>query len=291
MKTRIIVNPRSGRALRALAEVNTFAVRRGAEVVMTERPQHATYLAKAALDAGFELIVAVGGDGTMNEVASALIDSPAVLGLVPCGSGDGLGRHLKIHGSAKHALKILATGQPRLIDTGMADGHPFFTVAGLGFEAEIAQKFNRLKTRGFLRYLTTSAAAFMNWTPLRYVVTQEGERTEVRAFTLAVANSDQYGNNAIIAPGARADDGKVDLCAVPALTAFNSLPLAVRLFAGTIERHPGIFLRRGERFIVEQEAPSLLHTDGEVWPVGTRVEFAIRPASLRIMAPVLEPLD
>jgi diacylglycerol kinase family enzyme len=91
----------------------------------------------------------------MNEVATALIGSRSVLGLIPCGSGDGLGRHLKIHGSVRHALHVLKTGIPRIIDSGLADGHPFFTAAGIGFEAQVAQEFNRSSQRGFLRYVST----------------------------------------------------------------------------------------------------------------------------------------
>src|SRR5690606_3225308 len=112
---------------------------------------------QAALDDGCDLIVAVGGDGTMNEVATALVDTPATLGLVPCGSGDGLGRNLRIHGPVTRALEILHTGRPRAIDTGLAAGHAFFATAGLGFEAEIAQRFNQLDRRGFARYVSTSA--------------------------------------------------------------------------------------------------------------------------------------
>src|SRR4051812_14258921 len=157
LKTRFIVNPRSGACVRALPEVRAFAQRHGADVVLTERSRHATELAARALDDGCELVVAVGGDGTMNEIAGVIAGTSATLGLVPCGSGDGLGRHLGIHGSFAHALDLLHTGHPRPIDSGLADGHPFFTVAGLGFEAHIAEKFNWLERRGFLRYLTTCA--------------------------------------------------------------------------------------------------------------------------------------
>ncbi|MEO6244018.1 MAG: diacylglycerol kinase family protein, partial [Opitutaceae bacterium] len=160
MKTRFIVNPRSGRARRVLPEVCAHAARRSAEVLLTERARHASDLARRALDDGCELVVAVGGDGTMNEIAAVVSGTTATLGLVPCGSGDGLGRHLRIHGSVARALEILDHGRPRLIDTGIADGHPFFTAAGLGFEAEIAHRFNRLERRGFLRYLTTGAAVW-----------------------------------------------------------------------------------------------------------------------------------
>lgn len=287
LKARFIVNPRSGRAVRALPGVRAFAAARGAAVLLTERPRHASELAAGALAAGCELVVAVGGDGTMNEVASALVGTGATLGLVPCGSGDGLGRHLRIHGTVAHALRLLEMGIPRLIDTGLADGHPFFTVAGLGFEAEISRRFNRLARRGFVRYLTTSAQALRQWEPRDYTVVHGASRERVRAFTLAIANSDQYGNDARIAPGALVDDGLLDLCAVPPVTAWNALPLLFRLFQGSLTDRTAALLRRADRFVVEREADDPLHTDGETRPAGRRVEFSVRPASLRIMCPAL----
>lgn len=286
MKTRFIVNSRSGAASRALPAVRTFAEQHGAAIAFTERPRHASDLARRALEEGCELIVAVGGDGTMNEVASVLVGSPACLGLVPCGSGDGLGRHLGLHGSPAHALKILRTGAPRTIDTGLADGRPFFTVAGLGFEAHIAEKFNRLTQRGFLRYLSTSAAAYRDWQPETYTITHAGSRETITAFTLAVANTDQYGNDARIAPGARVDDGLLDLCAIPSIHALNAAPLLARLFNGSLAQANGVVLRRAARFVVERPTPGPFHTDGEIHEGGATMEFSVRPGSLRIMAPV-----
>jgi diacylglycerol kinase family enzyme len=183
------------------------------------------------------------------------------------------------------ALRLLTTGIPRLIDSGLADGHPFFTVAGLGFEAEIADRFNRLARRGFFRYLFLRARTFAAWRPQDYTVSHDAGRETMRAFTLAVANASQYGNQARIAPGARTDDGRLNLCALPRITLWNGLPLAARLFAGTIDRAPGVISRQSVRFIVERAAPGLLHTDGEVHAAGARVEFVVRPASLRILCP------
>ena len=266
--------------------MRAFAATHGASVSLTERPQHATALAARALDEGFALIVAVGGDGTLNEIAAVLSGTPATLGLIPCGSGNGLGRHLRVHGSVAQALTILLTGQPRLIDTGLAAGHPFFTVAGLGFEAEIAARFNRLQRRGFLRYLSTTAAAFQTYEPQSCWIEYDGERTAFRPFTLAVGNSDQYGNNAYIAPGARVDDGLLDLTAIPPVGFLNALPLVARLFRGTLIRTSEVLNLRAARFVVERPAPGLLHTDGEVHSAPARVEFELRPASLRLLAPV-----
>jgi diacylglycerol kinase family enzyme len=285
MKTRFIVNPRSGRARRVLAAVRAFAAHLGAEVVLTERPAHASELAAHALADGCERVVAVGGDGTMNEIARVLTGTGAVLGLVPCGSGDGLGRHLGIHGSLAHVFAVLRDGEPRPIDTGVADGHPFFTVAGLGFEAEISARFNRLTDRGFLRYLTTSAAALRTHVAEEFQIGHDGRTLAQRAFTLAIANVDQYGNSARIAPGARADDGLLHLTAVPPLTLANALPLAVRLFTGTLGPSHSVVRLHGARFVIGRRAPGLIHTDGETHPAGARVEFSIRPRSLRVQAP------
>ena len=285
MKACFIVNPRSGAAARALPHVRSFAAKRGSEVVLTERAGHASTLAEKALQDGCERIIAVGGDGTLNEVARVLVGTSAVCGLVPCGSGNGLGRHLGIHGSVASALAILDHGQPRSIDTGLADGHPFVTAAGLGFEAELAAKFNQPGRRGFAGYLATGAPLLRSHRPQRYRLDCDGRQETIEAFTLAVANSDQYGNQAFIAPGARVDDGLLNLTAVPSLSLWNSAPLLWRLFRGTLAQSPRIVLRSSARIVVERPAPGLLHVDGETYLAGTRVEFLVRPLSLRILVP------
>lgn len=285
LKTRFIINPRSGASGPAVEPVRAFAARQGAGVVFTERPRHASELAAQALADGIELIVAVGGDGTMNEVAAVLRDTPAVFGLVPCGSGNGLGRQLGIHGSIGRALQILHEGRTAVIDSGTADGHPFFCASGLGFEAELAARFNRLTKRGFLRYLSSGVALLREFEPIGCTITDRESRETMQAFTVAVANAAQYGNNAIIAPGARLDDGLINLTAVPPIGLISSLPLMYRLFAGTLNGHPRIKLHAGASFLVERAKPGLIHTDGETHQAGTRVEFAVRPASLRIRVP------
>jgi diacylglycerol kinase (ATP) len=255
-------------------------------VKVTERPRHASEIARQALADRYELIVAVGGDGTMNEVATTLVDTDATFGLVPCGSGDGLGRHLGIHGSTARALEILVSGHPHRIDTGMADEHPFFTAAGIGFEADIAQRFNQLHRRGFARYLSTSAKAFRQSRSLSCTISTPLGSEQVRAFTLTATNANQYGNNARIAPDALVDDGMIDLCTVPPVGFWNAMPLAMHLFHGTIGRVSGVCIRRGNHFVVERpSSPGLLHTDGEVHEAGARIVFTVRPSSLRIMVP------
>jgi diacylglycerol kinase (ATP) len=285
LKTRFIVNPRSGRSRAILPDVQSFAATLGAGVVMTRHARHAAELAREAVAEGCELVVAVGGDGTMNEIAGALVHTPATLGLVPGGSGDGLGRHLGIHGSLRHVFRVLQSGQPRLIDSGLADGHPFFSVAGLGLEAEVAVRFNRLMHRGLSGYLRVGVAAWWDSTGCDYTIEHDGRRETFRTLTLAVANSSQYGNNTRVAPTASVEDGQLDLVAIPPLSPLNAVPLLSRLAAGSFTRAAAVRHLRGTRFVIERDAPGLLQTDGEVHEVGRRVEFIVRPGSLRIMAP------
>jgi len=282
LKLCFIVNPRSGRARRALSAITTFAQARGANLVFTERPRHASDLARDALAQGCEVIAAVGGDGTMNEVASVLTGTTATLALVPCGSGNGLGRHLGIHGPTTRALDIIAHGRTQLIDTGCAAGRTFFSVAGLGFEAVIAARFNQLVRRGFLRYLATSARGLLEYQPIECVVEFPGHRERVTAFTLAVANAAQYGNNARIAPAARIDDGRLNLTVVPPLTWLNTLPLCGRLFTGRLAHTSLVLQREATHFVVERASAGPLHVDGEVFDGPARVEFTVKPRSLRI---------
>jgi diacylglycerol kinase (ATP) len=285
VKTRFILNPRSGRSRPAVAPVRAWAARHGAEVVATEFAGHGRELARRALDEEIELVVAVGGDGTMNEIASVLCGTPATFGLIPCGSGNGLARQLGIYGPVAHSLAVLRAGRTVVIDSGLADDHPFFTVAGLGFEAELAARFNRLERRGFLRYLTAGANLLHGYQPADYAIQHADGREEVRAFTVAIANAAQYGNNAFIAPGARLDDGLINLTALPPVSWWSAPGLLQRMFAGTLSLDPRVHVRAGRTFVVERPVGGLVHTDGETHAAGTRVEFQVRPASLRIQVP------
>jgi YegS/Rv2252/BmrU family lipid kinase len=294
-RARFIFNPRSGHNARnpwLLQHARDFIARYRLEatVVPTERPLHATELALRALDEGCRLVVAIGGDGTMNEVASALVGTDATLGLIPCGSGNGLGRHLGIPGPGKGAFQALLSGHTRLIDTGIAAGSPFFNAMGLGFDAEISARFNNLSSRGLPAYARTTLRTLLGYQPDEYTVRADGGRElRTRAFLVAVANSDQYGNDCYIAPHARVDDGLLDLTIVRRLTLLNALPLAERLFTKRIDGSPSVVRLRSARFTLERPRPGLLHTDGEVRPCGPVVDVSVRPSSLRVAVPACAP--
>jgi YegS/Rv2252/BmrU family lipid kinase len=295
MKTRFIFNPCSGKNRRnpgLVPAIRAFIAkhRLDADLVFTSHPGHATGLARAALADGCERVVSVGGDGTMNEVSQALVGASATLALVPCGSGNGLALHLGLSTQPRRALALLADATARVvtIDTGTANGHPFFNAMGLGFDAEISRRFNRLTRRSLAAYARTGLAAFVRAGRQHERITitdSNGTPETLDAFLVSVANSDQYGNHARLAPGARVNDGLLDLVAVRPPGLWGALPLVARLFLGTFDRSPQVRRHRGARFIIHRPAPGLIHTDGETHETGATVEVAVLPLSLRLLVP------
>jgi diacylglycerol kinase (ATP) len=292
MKIRFIFNPTSGRNRRRpqlASGIREFIAARSldADFLITEGPGHATVLAREAVQRGTACVVAVGGDGTMNEVAQALLHTSTALALVPCGSGNGLALHLGLPRSSFAALQLIAGdgGRVATVDTGTANGRSFFNAMGLGLDADVSHRFNRLTSRGLPAYVRTAFAALRNLRSERCSIFDGVRRVSLDTLLVAVANSDQYGNNARIAPGARVDDGALDLVAVRPVGLFGAAALAARLFLGNLDGSRHITRLRGPRFSIERAAPGLMHTDGETHATGARVDIAVAPRSLRVVIP------
>lgn len=285
----LIVNPNSGvsRRRRHVHEsLERWAAEAGlhASVRETGWAGHAREISSEA-GGRFDCVVAVGGDGTVNEVARGSIESGVPVGIIPCGSGNGLARHLRIPMNPELAMRVIASGSVRTIDTGTANGHRFVTAMGVGFDAEITRRFNQMPARGLSQYLKTGIGAFFDYEPARYtIVSADGER-HLRAFLISVANSDQLGNNAIIAPGARADDGVLDLVALPPSGVFSAMGMAIRLFTRSIDGAAGVTRIAGTRFEIRREGDGVIHVDGETRTAGPVIEVEVHPASLRVIAP------
>jgi YegS/Rv2252/BmrU family lipid kinase len=290
LKSCFIFNPRSGHNARnpyLLARAYEFIAqhRLNSSVVQTTGPRHAIDLAKRAMDDGCGLVIAIGGDGTLNEVASALVDSPTLLGLIPCGSGNGLGRHLGIPGPGKGAFRTLLSGEPHAIDTGTANGIHFFNAMGLGFDAEISHRFNKLSRRGLEAYARTAINAFFRFRPQTFTIRSGDETIKTSAFIISISNSEQYGNDCFIAPGARVDDGLLDVTVMKKVNFWNALPIALRLFTRTIDGSPNVRRLVGSHMTIERDQPGLIHTDGETHETGPVIDIIVHPKSLRILVP------
>lgn len=283
----VLINPVSGGERRGrdrAARVRRLLARSGsrAEVRITEARGHAAELAREALRSGCRRIVAVGGDGTLNEVAGVLAGTAATFGLVPTGSGNGLARHLGLPLGLEPSLAIALDGEADEIDTGLVNGHRFCNVMGTGFDAEIGRIFNTSSRRGLVSYVQAVLRAFLSYPLHHYIVRDASGERRVPAFLLTVANSTQYGNNARIAPDARVDDGLLDLVAVTSRQPKDCLGVAVRLFTGAVGGSPHVVMRRSGRFTIERDSPGLIHTDGEVHEEGRLLEVEVQPRSLRM---------
>ena len=289
MSTVIIINPISGgasprearaRAQLALAVVDTHGD--PVEVLMTEAAGHARELAKAAVRRGARLVLAWGGDGTINEVVSALAFDDVPLGIVPAGSGNGLARELGVHPRPERAIADALQAVPRAMDLGEIDGRLFANVAGIGFDAHIASRFATATRRGFVGYVGITVRALRSYVPQHYRISIDGVETSHRAILVTIANSAQFGNNARIAPGARVDDGELDLVVVEERSRVATICQVPRLFNGTANRIRGCTIRRIRAVTIESEQPMPYHVDGEPIAGGTRLKARIHPGALMV---------
>jgi len=286
-----VINPVSGpvsRRVERTERVQDFIRqnRLNATLAVSRRGGHAAVLAREAVESGAELVVSVGGDGTMNEVARAVAGSTAIYGMIPCGSGNGLARDLGIPLDFHHALGVLLGGRVREIDSGEVNGLPFFNVMGLGLDAEIGRRFNLSKRRGFFNYLRIGVSTYLQHRAEPVEIVVDGRPLEpINAYLAAVANSTQYGNDARIAPAARLDDGRLDLAVITRAGVFSALAVTARLFFGRVDRLKSVVAVQGREFVIRRAAAGPVHTDGEVHECEPELRVTTRPRSLRVLVP------
>lgn len=251
-----------------------------ADVVMTTHPGHATELATAAVEQGVNRVLAIGGDGTINETARALRRSSTALGIVPMGSGNGLARHLGIPLEPLKAIDRALTGRPVVIDSGEINEHPFFCTAGLGFEAYVAQAFAQEPVRGLLTYIITTFRTLLIYKPQKVKVNNE----QKELFSLTFANAGQFGNNAWMAPQANIADGRLEQCEIHPFPMLAGGLLTWRLFAKSLNQSAYWQAQSVTKATLQAEGPLLIHADGEplVLPTG-RAEVRILPGSLLVL--------
>lgn len=291
MKVRAILNPRAGVAAQRALD----ALRRGRpswknlELRMTERPDDARALAHEAAAAGVDLVLAVGGDGTANEVARGMLGSKTVLGIVPVGSGNGLARALGIPLRPEAALAALETGVPRRMDVGRINGRPFLNVAGTGFDAAVGADFHERGRnggrRGILSYVRLGLARAWSYEAQNVRLEADGEGIETQAFVVTFANGPQYGGGAVIAPRARLDDGRLDIVVFEGMSLAEVFLNAPRLFLGTIDRSRRYRLYSAAGATLTSAGLIEHHRDGEPEPAADRLEVRLEPRALTVLVP------
>lgn len=288
MSVAIIVNPLSGgvrpakgrRRAELAASVLSAAGVTG-DVFVTDRRGHGRELAAAAVRGGARLVIAWGGDGTVNEVASALMGTAASLAIVPSGSGNGLARELGVNRRADRAILDAINANPRAIDAGEIGGHLFFNMAGVGFDAHVAACFDSDSggRRGFATYAKLTAAEMWTYPSRAYRV---GGRDVRHVLLLTLANSSQFGNGARVAPAARLDDGRLDVVVLEETSRLAAIATIPRLFVGRFDTARGVSTWQTDRTVIESEDAMTFHVDGEPRRGGTVLDVRVHRHALRV---------
>jgi len=288
-KTRLlfIVNPISGTKKKTNFEelvaehldTNIFEY----QVVFTECAGHATQLARQAVADNISMVVAVGGDGTVNEVASALCDTQTALGVIPMGSGNGLGRQLNLPLNPVKAIKLLNCACIASIDYGIANNIKFFCTCGVGFDAAVSKKFAESEKRGLLTYVHTTISAYMHYRAKKYKLRLDGAKLVRRAFLITFANAAQYGNNAYIAPSADLQDGMLDISVLRPFPVISALRLAARLFNKQIEKSSYVEIYRAKEIVLKRKKKGPFHFDGEPIEMPKKIKITVVEKGLRVL--------
>ncbi len=256
------------------------------EYAFSEYAGHSVILAAEAIKQGFDCIVAVGGDGTINEVASQLINQPAKLGIIPQGSGNGFARHLGISLSPQKALLQLHKARTVKMDAGCINGKYFFNVSGVGFDGHVSRLFAQQEQRGFANYLRIVFNEFQQFPALPYRYNINGEWMNGEYFLIAIANTTQYGNNAVIAPKARPDDGLLDIVCVKKFPLWQLPSISIKTILRKLETSGYVQAFQTDHIIIDCPDEAPVHIDGEYWETGKRLDVKVVPHSLQILAPV-----
>ena len=264
-------------------------------ICKTEHKGHAAEFVAKAVGEGADIVVAVGGDGTVNEVARSLIHSETALGIIPCGSGHGLARHLYIPMNPDGALQVLADCHIEALDYGIIDQQPFFCTCGVGFDAFISDRFAKAGRRGLLTYIENTLKEGLKYKPDTYEITIDGEKQVYKAFLIACANASQYGNNVYIAPHASMSDGLMDVTLIEPFTVLEAPQMAIQLFNKTITTNSRIHSFKCKQVHIKRSAPGVMHFDGDPKDAGEELDVRLVPKGIKMVVntkeqPYLPPL-
>jgi len=250
----------------------------------TEHIHHGTDLARQGADEGFDVIVAVGGDGSVNDVISGIHGSDATLGIIPCGSGNGLARCMNIPLRPSWAIRVLNQDNPGLIDTIILNDKFYVaSIAGVGFDAFIARLMKAAKVRGFSAYLNLILREYPSYESKDYHLVVDGKEYDRKAWFTTFANSNQFGYNAAVAPQAKLDDGLIDISIVDKVPIDHVAITGSLLYANHFELSQHVEMLKAHEVFVSGNVDKWVNIDGEGENVGTDLHFVNHQKSLRIL--------
>lgn len=253
------------------------------EIRLTEHAGHAFEIATEAKDNGVDVVVAVGGDGTVNEVARAIVHSNTALGIIPCGSGNGLARHLMIPMQLKKAIEVINEYQIHDLDYGIINEHPFFCTCGMGFDAFVSMKFAEAGKRGPITYAENILKEGLKYEPETYEIEDENGTMHYKAFLISCANASQYGNNAYIAPQASMSDGLMDVIIMEPFDILEASRISIEMFNKTLDKNSKIKTFKTKKLHIHRSTPGVIHYDGDPVMTGEDIDVEIKPKGIKII--------
>ena len=253
--------------------------------VFSEYVGHAGELADEAATKNFDVIIAAGGDGTINEVATKVLKHNKILGILPLGSGNGLARFLSISKNLRYALSIINNFKIDQIDTAEFNQKCFFNLAGMGFDAHLSSVFSKDKKRGLSGYVKLGFKEVFNYKAQTYHLNIDGTEYTRKAFAISIANSSQYGNDVYIAPNASVKDGLLDVCIIKPFPIIKLPVLGYVMLRGKAESSGMIEIIKGKNIKIIRETAGAVHVDGEPLEMGVEIEAVINPLSLKVIVP------
>lgn len=282
-----IINPISGTASKknvpALVDKYIDKKHFDVDIKFTEYAGHASKIANESKEKEVDIVVAVGGDGTVNEVARSLINSKTALAIVPCGSGNGLARHLMLPLNIKGALEVINTCEIHELDYGIINDHPFFCTCGMGFDAFISAKFAAAKKRGLITYLENVLKEGLAYKPETYEVTLNNETVAFDAFLISCANASQYGNDAYIAPNASMADGLLDIIVMEPFDIIEAPQISIEMFNKTLDKNVKIKTYRTDKIHIHRNKPGVIHYDGDPIETGQDIDVSLVHRGIKIV--------
>jgi YegS/Rv2252/BmrU family lipid kinase len=249
----------------------------------TKSPKDAMRLASEAVRENCQIVVAVGGDGTVNEVIQGIGQADVILGIIPGGSGNGLARHLEIPLEADKAIQQINKLNISAIDIASINGYPFASIAGLGFDARVASKYRKVKTRGFYGYFRVVTMEFFRYREREYKLTIDGRVMTVKALLLTIANSNQFGYNTIIAPDAKANDGLLDIVIMKKFPLGELPRMIALLFTGKINQCSYYESFKTKELFIERKRGKRVNIDGEAVRLGRQIFIRIQPSAIKVI--------
>ncbi len=288
-KIHFIINPASGtgRHNDLVAAVDRYMdlARYECTASISDSPRHAILLARQAIESKADAIVTAGGDGSVNEIAQTIIGTRIALGIIPAGSGNGLAHHLHIPFRTSKAFEVINAFRTKTIDTLQVNGKTCVSIAGVGFDAIVAQKFGESTHRGFQSYFKIILNEYQYYKPQKYTLWIDGIKHKEKALFISFANSNQFGYNTCIAPHAAVDDGLIDVCMVRKIPMAQVAFVVNLLFLKQIDKSKYVRIIKGKHVILKGNNPGIVNLDGEMEELGAELEIVVRPLSLNMIVP------